>query len=488
MNKQKMISNWYSKNKQRLFNTGKKPAPRRLKRQVVWRANLQVLLITSFCFLAFYWTVRGTIWEEAGKFIESQNKDIGSLTKVREDLNDFWETPPVPLQRPPNSLGSLKAAECGSCHKAIYQNWSKTLHGRAAQDRQFLTEMGKDRRLYICWNCHTPLINQQERIVRAVTVNPDDGRKNYSRSLAETNPKFEPELKPDGINCASCHVRNGYVVSTHDNPKAPHPVIRADRKFFLDQCINCHNQQQHINKMLICSFTTGTEWRNGPYSKESDGYKDCISCHMEKLDMPIVAWEKPRPVAGHVWPGLGIAKEPEDQPFFNQYYRPSMAVNIESASAAYEPNEAVNLTINYQNQNAGHSIPTGNVDIFISVDMYVVDSQGRILKSDQVRIGEEWEWWPEAKRLRENKLRPLETRPHKFKYTMPNNSSPLWFVVLVRNTRMTQQTADYLNIDNYPISAVVGRFERALNKAATGRSAPLQIKPFEVSVGAKAKD
>ncbi len=79
-------------------------------------------------------------------------------------LTKHWEKS-VPNQIIPKGLKSLSAKECGSCHNDIYLEWKRANHSKAWEDLQFQAEWKKNKKLWVCINCHTPLQNQQKLIV-----------------------------------------------------------------------------------------------------------------------------------------------------------------------------------------------------------------------------------------------------------------------------------------------------------------------------------
>ena len=100
----------------------------------------------------------------------------------------------------PAGLVSLKAEDCGVCHKGIYEEWKATVHARAWTDDYFQIDWHFDKQKQNCLNCHTPFQNQQEQLVLGFTNNdPWD-------PILEKNPDFDAEFQKEGVTCASCHV------------------------------------------------------------------------------------------------------------------------------------------------------------------------------------------------------------------------------------------------------------------------------------------
>ncbi len=78
-----------------------------------------------------------------------------------------------------------------------------------------------------------------------------------------------------------------------------------------------------------------------------------------------------------------------------------------------------------------------------------------VLKEKQYRIGEEWQWYPVAKKLADNNLNPLEERVFDFSHQLPDKKG-LSLVVEVTKHRITEKNAALLGIlDDYPLSVSV---------------------------------
>ena len=74
----------------------------------------------------------------------------------------------IPYQQIPVGLQSLKAEECGQCHEEIYQEWKSSIHAQAFHDPFFQAYWKKDKNIWVCLNCHTPLENQQPTLIQDI--------------------------------------------------------------------------------------------------------------------------------------------------------------------------------------------------------------------------------------------------------------------------------------------------------------------------------
>jgi len=212
-------------------------------------------------------------------------------------LTNSWEMA-IANQEIPEGLTSLSAEECGSCHQQHYEEWKLSTHAHAWNDLQFQAEIKKESSPFMCINCHIPLQNQQEFIIKGLV----DG--DIYQPVKEVNPLFDKALRLEGINCAGCHVRDKAVIGPTGTKKAPHKTVK-DLEFLSEQlCISCHNAVAVITPVLACTFETGDEWKAGPFFET----QNCISCHMESVTREIVPGFGERLSRSHFFAGSGIPK------------------------------------------------------------------------------------------------------------------------------------------------------------------------------------
>ncbi|RMD94440.1 MAG: hypothetical protein D6814_14530, partial [Calditrichaeota bacterium] len=305
-----------------------------------------------------------------------------------------WEQA-IPQQPVPDGIDGLSAQACGECHVDNYREWKQSIHADAWVDLQFQNEIRKPNSPYVCRNCHTPLQNQQEYIVTGL-INGD-----VFRPVKKPNPDFDPELKQEAITCAVCHVRDGVIIGRRGNLDAPHPV-KVDTVHLSEKlCFRCHNVAEVVTPTLVCAFETGNEWQEGPYSKLGT---TCITCHMPKVYRPLVEDGPERWTVRHTFVGSGIPKFP-GKPQNREFYVPGLDLQAEPTLPSFATGDTAYAIVRIRNSRAGHQLPTGDPERFITLTMQFLDRKGSVLKEHTERIGETWEWYPVARKIADNSIR-----------------------------------------------------------------------------------
>ncbi|MEM1349201.1 MAG: multiheme c-type cytochrome [Myxococcota bacterium] len=334
----------------------------------------------------------------------SDRAEVDPMKAVRRAEAFYASRDPYERPRPytptPSGVAGMSAETCGACHQEIYQEWSVSTHRRAwLDDAQFQHELRKSRGEFtkpgeekkdvgwLCINCHTPLINQQPRLV----VGLEGG--DISKPIYVDNPTFDETLQEDAITCAVCHVKDGVVYGPWgDGSKAPHPVAKGEELMTEQICASCHQAERiYEEQVLGCFFSTGREWRASPAGQAG---QTCQTCHMpevrrkvaEHFDVPV------RKTRRHWFGGSLIPKKPEFEAEIaplREVYGSGIDIALVAGGA---PNE---LIVRMSNVHAGHHFPAGDPERHADVVALVKDAQtGEELAKESVRLGTKYTWWP----------------------------------------------------------------------------------------------
>lgn len=345
-----------------------------------------------------------------------------------------YEQPLVADLEPVPGLTDLSAKTCAACHPDIAAEWAQSVHSQAWVDPQFQAEIGKSGNRWLCLNCHTPLLQQQDLWPRALV----DG--DVERPILAANPSFDPALRDEGVTCAGCHVRDGVIVGPGLGGDAPHPVQVDEGLRSGAACERCHQAQaSYEGKPFVCVFDTGEEWRASPYAAEEG--RTCVGCHMPTVQRPAAVGGPVRTVARHWWRGAGIPKIP------GRYPPPEANAPGLDVQARLEGRE---IAVRMSNAAAGHRLPTGDPERWISVELVFHGADGADVGRWSHRIGQVWEWEPEPRKLSDNRLLPGQTSVHR----VPVPSGAVAAELTASSWRISEENAAYHHLGDYPRGVV----------------------------------
>lgn len=321
----------------------------------------------------------------------------------------------IPYQKVPEGLTSLRAESCGTCHKAIYDEWKTSIHSQAYKDPFFHAYWTKDKHTWVCLNCHTPLENQQPTLIK------DIPRDRVERAVQEPNPHFDPEYQNEGVTCAACHVRDGVILGPFDDAVAPHPT-KYDPDFRTTKlCYRCHSvvggPAQFYNGGPCGTYP---EYESGYWMKER-GFI-CQSCHMPEIERPVAIGGPTRRGRQHLWRG---GHDPE-------MVKRAVDIKVVAEPAEPKPGEKVKVTLTLVNAGAGHKLPTGDPDRHFTVEFSVEDENRQVLESQKDTMGRWIMWQPAIVEFYDNRLMPLASRDYSFEYQLPKDATGLKLITRVR--------------------------------------------------------
>lgn len=368
-----------------------------------------------------------------------------------EDVRNHYRTQPrylrpLPQTPVPEGLADISAATCGACHTEIYEEWKLSTHSQAwLGDAQFLAELEKSEKQgvgWLCMNCHTPLENQLPRLVAGLR---DD---RLDRPVFVSNPGFDANLQKDAITCATCHVKDGVVLGPYGDTKSPHPVAKSEALLKPDVCTQCHQAQARFDDLnLICVFNTGAEYDASPQAAEG---QRCQSCHMPEVERTLwVGGTEVRKTRRHWFGGSLIPKQPgltDALAALRPHYPPGLAVTPTAPPARLVAGAPAELTVRVENREAGHMLPTGDPERFLLVRLIATGPGGERLAERTERIGIEYQWYPEVKKLSDNRLQPREARDYGLTFTAPAKG-PVTFRVEASRWRISEENLRYHDLE-----------------------------------------
>lgn len=325
---------------------------------------------------------------------------------------------PIAYQEVPEGLTSLRAEECGSCHRAIYEEWKTSIHAYAYEDPFFQAYWKKDGNVWVCLNCHAPLENQQPTLIK------DLPRGRVEKAVQVPNPHYDPEYQKEGVTCAACHVREGEILGPFGDSAAPHPT-RFDPSFRTTRiCYRCHNVVSGPFQFYnVGPCGTYAEYEGKYFMKEQGMI--CQSCHMPEVTRPVARNGPIREGRRHLWRG---GHDPE-------MIKRAVAVQVTADPSAPDPGDQVVATLTLINAGAGHKLPTGDPDRHFTVEFMVQDGEGNVLARQEDTMGRWILWQPVILEVYDNRLLPLASREYRFQYRLPRDAGTVEDLVLKTRIR-----------------------------------------------------
>jgi hypothetical protein len=205
---------------------------------------------------------------------------------------------PAPLDPEPDA--------CARCHAEIVAEWRGSMHAQAWDDPIFRAEYDSAP-AQSCVDCHNP----------------------PTRAAGS-----------DGIDCATCHVREGLIVATRVSAagQAEHAMVVDPRLGEVEHCGDCHQfrfTDDGIHDSTEALQNTVEEWRVSEAARRGQG---CVACHMRRT---------PAGHRTHGFPGMADA----------QLLASALAVSVEARRSG----DHVDVEVRLRGKHIGHAFPTGDV-------------------------------------------------------------------------------------------------------------------------------
>lgn len=382
-------------------------------------------------------------WIVAGVFVTLSSflicKNGSDPISVKDRFPGRAWTEPINLGESIPGIRGLTAKDCGGCHEDHYKEWKTSSHANAFSDLQFQAELSKPNSpQWLCLNCHIPLSGQRKQI--ATHLNDGD----VFQPVLVSNEKFDPEWEKEGVSCGTCHLKSDSqgrtILIGPTGAKAPHSVEK-NREALHARCNDCHNQDYKLNASLVCYFKTGDEYAESIHFPKAD----CVSCHMPSINRSVVLpsfLAEKRDSHRHTFIGGGV---PKTFPLFDaQWNGYKSGLKIEEPRWSFIKNEIVRLNLILENSLAGHSVPTGDPERHLLIEAILQDADGKEVSKHISKIGQIWEWYPEAKLVGDNRIRSGEKRNIELTLNTGAGKKPTFGILRILHVRLTKENAEHI--------------------------------------------
>ena len=256
---------------------------------------------------------------------------------VSEFVRRHWAAPLRPQGPPPKGWSALEASlepkDCGACHPVQYGDWRTSIHAVSMGPGvagQLVDMAATDPAAALeCPVCHAPLAEQSTTVRTRAGIVP--------------NPAHDPSLRPQGVVCASCHVRgrqrfgpprrDGSLVSATPRARLPHGGVTRTPAFLASEfCRDCHQFKPDgfaVNGKLLQN--TYEEWKASPFARAGI---QCQDCHM--------------PDRRHLWRGI------HDEAMV----RSGLEITLSPDAPTLAAGRDFALTLAVRSSRVGHAFPT----------------------------------------------------------------------------------------------------------------------------------
>ena len=239
---------------------------------------------------------------------------------------------PVKLQAP----ASWTNRQCGSCHEKAFRQWKASRHAVAATNKKFRAQCIQpvDGRRQWCLNCHAPTNPNGDLLPTEVPRELD--------SLFSDQPQW----LVDGVDCLTCHVRDGKVLVTRvtKTGQAAHPVRLAPELGTAEFCGGCHQfafKNAHYGDEFHGQFQQASMDEFLDFRHDGGSQESCHDCHMAG--------------GNHLMPG-GYSNE-----MLNQ------ALKLDLAATWQDQPPGINLSVSVSAEGVGHRVPGGEHFRFLTL-------------------------------------------------------------------------------------------------------------------------
>ncbi|MEL6341787.1 MAG: hypothetical protein AAFV53_01545 [Myxococcota bacterium] len=186
-----------------------------------------------------------------------------------------FEVVDAPLTLRPDAPMVLPSKPCQLCHAEQYADWQSSMHRQSWTNPIFQAGYLVEQQDF-CVYCHAPLAEQTAEVL--------ENRAWYrAQHPLRTDPL--PARKPEpyaaeGVNCVTCHWREGQMHGVAAADDAAHPITPAPELAESSFCAGCHEFNMAAGHNGAITFTDEPMQKTFQEWAEWGGAETCQGCHM----------------------------------------------------------------------------------------------------------------------------------------------------------------------------------------------------------------
>jgi len=199
-----------------------------------------------------------------------------------------------------------KNQKCSECHPAIYKEYKQSQHGKATVFKDpihgavyDLHPMKWKKEKYRCGACHTPTADNLSALLKANNgVIPDADNETQNEAIACAYCHRIEDTKPGKAFYQNVVSKEGKVYfSNKSNPgTSPFHGIKTKKSIYKNgkMCMGCHTSKSNKKGFDVCETDVN----------QKAPKKNCIECHMHKVDGAPSTMSTAKEHTFHGFPGL----------------------------------------------------------------------------------------------------------------------------------------------------------------------------------------
>ncbi|MBF0290623.1 MAG: hypothetical protein HQK86_00545 [Nitrospinae bacterium] len=255
--------------------------------------------------------------------------------------------------------GFTSSQVCGTCHKDIYEEFSRSLHSLSftnpifsmAYAREYLATKGAAKET--CLKCHAPTTISTKDADAALPITSEGVTCDFCHSIESVDLASPEPFKLD--------VAGKKRASMKDAKSPAHSASYAEWFNKSELCAGCH---EITSVHGVKTATTYSEWKTSGYAAKG---VQCQGCHMPRISgSPADPAIKP-----------STASKVHDHSLSHNLDTMKGAIKLHLVKSAPSKGERYVVDIDVTNARAGHAVPTGTQPRELILEVTVKDADGR---------------------------------------------------------------------------------------------------------------